>query len=153
MAANRKPTKQLEDSGAFEHDPQRRRAREHEPVPDGPLGDPPEYFSEAQRGIWQELAEQVPHGVLTVADRILVEITAKLIARMRDPEDQLKASETNQIISCLSRMGLTPADRSRVAVPKPAEETPDPFAELAAQGRSPAPDDDDSHSSETESIQ
>jgi hypothetical protein len=123
-------------NGAFEHDPQRLEAREDEPKPTGPLGDPPAYFTEKQAEIWHELAAQVPPGVLTVADRILVEIACKLIARMRDPKDQLKAAETNQIISCLARMGLTPADRSKIAAKPPDSEKPaDTFARLAASGR------------------
>src|SRR4051812_5446681 len=76
MARHRLPTELLERSGAFDHDPQRREARSDEPLPSGPLGDPPEYFSAAQKAIWHELAEQVPEGVLTIADRILVEITS-----------------------------------------------------------------------------
>lgn len=143
MGRNRKPTHELEQSGAFEKDPQRRRDRENEPVPAGPLGDPPEYLSPAAQSVWHELAGQVPQGVLTIADRFLVEIVSRQMARLRAGED-LKAAEINQIISCLSRMGLTPADRSRVAVPKPPDEERDTFAELAAQGRSTAHDDDDS---------
>jgi phage terminase small subunit len=142
MARHRTPTQQLEQRGAFEKDPQRRSERQHEPRPSGPLGDPPEYLSPAAQGVWHELASQVPDGVLTIADRFLVEIVSRQMARLRSGEE-LKAAETNQIISCLSRMGLTPADRSRVAVPPPPEETRDPFAELAAEGRS-VPDDDDS---------
>jgi phage terminase small subunit len=127
----------LERSGAFDHDPQRREARENEPVPAGPLGEPPEYLTETQKAIWHELAEQVPAGVLTIADRILVEITVKLIARLRDPNERLKAAETNQIIACLARMGLTPADRSKIsAKPKHREQADDTFGRLASTGRS-----------------
>jgi hypothetical protein len=150
LGRNRKPTQELEQSGAFEKDPQRRRDRENEPVPAGPLGDPPEYLSPAAQSVWHELAGQVPEGVLTIADRFLVEIVCRQMARLRAGEE-LRAAETNQIISCLSRMGLTPADRSRVSVPKPPEETRDTFAELAAEGRSVT--DDDERDSETESIQ
>src|SRR4051794_33452283 len=121
MARNRKPTQELEQSGAFEKDPKRRLARENEPVPAGPLGDPPDYLSAAAQNVWHELASHVPEGVLTIADRFLVEIVSRQMARLRAGED-LKAAEINQIISCLSRMGLTPADRSRVQVPKPPEE-------------------------------
>jgi hypothetical protein len=136
MGRHRLPTEILARNGAFDHDPQRLEDRQDEPVPTGPLGDPPDYFNDKQIEIWHELASQVPPGVLTVADRILVEITCKLIARMRDPEDQLKAAETNQIISCLARMGLTPADRSKIAAKPPDSEKPaDTFARLAANSR------------------
>jgi phage terminase small subunit len=134
MARPRKPTAELERAGGFDAHPERRRARENEPVPTGPLGDPPEHLTDGQKAIWHELAGQVPEGVLTIADRFLVEIVCRQMAKLR-ARKPLKAAEMNQIISCLSRMGLTPADRSRVGVPKRSESEQDPFAELAAGPR------------------
>lgn len=149
MARNRKTTAQHEASGSFDHDPKRRAARANEPVPSGPLGDPPEYFNEVQRAIWHELVLQVPEGVLTIADRMLVEIYCTLVARHRGgakdgedrpaPPETLKAAEYNLIISILSRMGLTPADRSRINAPTTKKQAvEDTFAELAAAGRGSA---------------
>jgi hypothetical protein len=140
MSRHRLPTDILLRNGAFEHDPQRLAAREDEPKPAGPLGDPPEYFLLAERQAWTELSEQVPRGVLTIADRVLVEITSGLIARLRDRDPEtarpLKAAEYNLVISCLARMGLTPADRSKIAAKPPDSEKPaDTFARLAASGR------------------
>jgi hypothetical protein len=140
MSRHRKPTTLLERNGAFDHDPQRAAEREGEPVPAGPLGDPPPYFEPLQVEVWNEVAGQVPEGVLTVADRVLMEILCRLIARMR-AGDLLKAAETNQIISCLARMGLTPADRSRInAKSKKESEADDTFARLATTGRVKGPD-------------
>jgi hypothetical protein len=137
MARHRLPTSQLEASGAFDHDPQRRADREYEPVPTGPLGDPPEIFDDRQRDVWHELVALVPSGVLFNADRILVEIVCRLIARMRAGE-YLKAAETNQIISCLARMGMTPSDRSKLSSPRPNDEqAEDTFTRLARTGRGP----------------
>lgn len=118
MARNRLPTAQLESSGAFAHDPQRRAARENEPVPAGPLGDPPTYLDDMQQRCWLEVASYVPEGVLTVSDRLLVEKTARLLAREREGEP-LKAAEHNLMIRCFSLMGMTPADRSKINVGKP----------------------------------
>jgi hypothetical protein len=135
MSRHRTPTSILERNGAFDHDPQRRADREDEPIPAGPLGDPPETFTPEQAHVWDELAGQAPDGVLTSADRILVEIACRLIARLRANEP-LKAAETNQIISCLARMGLTPADRSRISAKGQRDkEADDTFSRLAATGR------------------
>ncbi len=116
MARTRKPTAIHEANRTFEHNPDRGRARENEPVPDGPIGNPPEYFDEIQKKIWAEVVQQCPFGVLTIADRMIVEIYCSLVGRFRSGET-LKAAEYNLIISILSRMGLTPADRSKINVP------------------------------------
>ncbi|HWR36382.1 MAG TPA: hypothetical protein VN622_10985 [Clostridia bacterium] len=135
MARPRKPTAQLERSGAFKHDPQRARERENEPVPSGPLGDPPENLKELQVEIWNELSGQAAEGVLTVCDRMYLEITCGLMARHRAGE-LLKAAEYNLIISCLGKMGMTPADRSKINAPtKQKQETESEFQKLAAAAR------------------
>jgi hypothetical protein len=139
MARHRLPTSVLEASGAFDHDPQRREARENEPVPSGPLGDPPLGFDDGQRVVWEELACQAAPGVLTIADRILVEMGARLITRLRRGEP-LKAAEQNLILSILARMGMTPSDRSRIAAPPPEKEhSEDTFSRLARSGRAARP--------------
>lgn len=114
-------------------------------MPAGPLGDPPEHFTRTQREIWFELALQVPDGVLTVADRMMVEIYCGLVARHRggvnaDGEtvypEVLKASEYELILKLLGRMGLTPADRSKIKAPtRDKQNAQDTFAELAERGR------------------
>jgi phage terminase small subunit len=144
MSRNRTPTVLLEGRGAFEHDPQR--SRDNEPIPSGPLGDPPARFNDVQRAVWIEVSEQAAEGVLTVCDRMLVEIYCTLVARHRggvvdaegetQPPEILKASEYNLIISILSRMGFTPADRSKLNVPsKEKEKAANTFEELANTGR------------------
>jgi phage terminase small subunit len=138
----------LEQNGSFDHDPQRRAAREGEPAPSGPLGDPPVTFTKAQRKAWLELILQAPENVLTISDRVMVELYCTLVARMRggdpDPEregkikppENLKAAEANLLLNLLGRMGLTPADRSRVHAPSTKKEAADDtFGRLAATGR------------------
>jgi phage terminase small subunit len=135
MARTRKPTAILEQNGSFDHDPARARARENEPVPSGPLGAPPSFFSEAEARVWREVSEQVPEGVLTVADRMFMEMFCRLFARERAGED-LKAAERNLILSCLSRMGFTPADRTKLSAPtQKKQDAEDTFARLANYGR------------------
>lgn len=168
MARPRKPTAVLEQNGAFDHNPQRRDARESEPIPTGPLGDPPSSLTDVERGIWHELTLQIPPGVLTIADRMVMEVLCALIARHRGgnpdcqhncppdasgspaicrpdcpnheqvkPRETLKSSEYSLILSMMSRLGLTPADRSKIkATPSEEEqEANDTFDRLAKQGR------------------
>ena len=130
MARPRKPTAVLELTGAFKKDPQRR--RKNEPKPGGPIGEPPPGFNAELKVIWRELVTAVPAGVLTISDRWLVELACRTMHDVR--RGAALASERNLLLSCLSRMGLTPADRSRIAVPKEKEEI-DELAQLAAEAR------------------
>lgn len=129
MGRPRKPTAVLELTGAFEKDPQRRRP--NEPKPTGPLGDPPVDFDDDLRALWDDLVRIVPARVLTLADRWFVELTVRT---MRDVKKGCAlAADRNLLLSCLSRMGLSPADRSKIAVPK--EKELDEFAKLANELR------------------
>jgi phage terminase small subunit len=130
MARPRKPTAVLELTGAFKKDPQRR--RENEPKPSGPLGEEPLHFDEELKAIWRELVVMVPAGVLTISDRWLVELACRTMQQVR--KGTALAAERNLLLSCLSRMGLTPADRSKIAVPKEKEQI-DELAQLAAESR------------------
>lgn len=116
MPAPRLPTKTLELRGAFARNPKRRAARKAEPTPAGELGPPPR-LSKKQRAAWDEIVAQAAPGVLTSADRLIVELTARLAARMRDGE--LNGFLAQQLRSCLASLAMTPADRSRVNVPPP----------------------------------
>lgn len=124
MGRPRKPTAELERKGAFRKDPQRRRQRE--PIPTGELGEAPFHLRVAEKRAWNELALLAAPGVLTDSDRWLVEIACGLLAKQCDRSRRggLKAGELTALISCLSRMGMTPADRSKVGVPEQREENP-----------------------------
>src|ERR1035441_3448476 len=84
MPKPRKPTKLLELSGALKRNPGRYANRLHEPKAAGSLGDPPERLSGTEKAAWHELAQLAPDGVLTKADRWLVEITCRLMAAGRE---------------------------------------------------------------------
>lgn len=115
----RKPTNLLQLTGAFKKNPARGRSREYEPKPEGELGGPPECWdaetSEGERliAIWEELVANVPEGVLTSADRFHVELTCRLMRRVRSGFG--KTSDFGQLNVLLGKMGLNPSDRSRVA--------------------------------------
>ena len=134
MARNRTPTAVLELRGSFKKNPQR--SRSDEPKPNGVIGDPPDTFDENLAAIWYELVSQTPANVLTRADRWAVEVACRLMQTLRT--GNYKASEVNALLSFLARMGLTPADRARIAIPKEKEET-DELGQLAAEGRAIRP--------------
>ena len=130
MARPRTPTALLELKGAFSKDPQR--ARPDEPEHNGPVGPPPPGFDGDLALIWHELVDMVPARVLAKSDRWTVELACRMMLQLR--KDDFKAAELGILQSCLSRMGLTPADRSRIAV-SPKEIEVDELAALAAEAR------------------
>jgi len=71
----------LELQGAFNHDPQRKRARQNEPLVTTPLPDPPETLRPYIARAWRQIKAR---GYwLTSADQFLVEIAATLKGRYR----------------------------------------------------------------------
>lgn len=146
MPARRKPTALLEASGAFNHNPSRRREREGEPVPEGPLGDPPaDWLEQAAAGnpkyakyvaIWRELDGMVQFGVLSSMDRFFVEQTVDLVYRLRRGMAGhgaiLTAGEQSQLNKHLGQMGCIPSERSRVKGQTKTAEVASEWAELAA---------------------
>ncbi len=116
MGRPRKPTEILELAGAFKKNPARR--REGEPTSPPLDGGPPEYFSDGEQAAWVDLVTAVPDGVLLQSDSLIVEISARLLAQFRtDPA--MPTARIAILSSCLGRMGLSPADRSKVTVPQP----------------------------------
>jgi phage terminase small subunit len=128
MPAQRKPSALLEASGAFKKNPNRRRV---DPEVTGELGDPPKYFTPDQRKIWRELEAMAPVDVLANADRWCCELACQLMSKLRT--GQLRVAEVAQLVSLLARLGLTPADRSRVApAGTPKKTDANPFAEFVS---------------------
>jgi phage terminase small subunit len=141
MPKPRKPTKLLELSGAMKRNPGRYANRLHEPKSNGPLGEPPDRMSAAEQSAWHELVRLVPDGVLTKADRWIVEIACRLMAAGREHgfggRHGISAGEVGLLNGCLRSMGLTPADRSKVNVTGDEAEEANPFAELASEKARP----------------
>jgi hypothetical protein len=117
----RTSTAVLESRGAFVHNPGRRVARANEPRPTGQLGRPPKHLANDEKKTWRELARISPPGVLTNSDRWFAEMAVRLMTRVR--QGTARTMEFSQLVQCLAKMGLSPADRSRVsAVPPPTKE-------------------------------
>jgi phage terminase small subunit len=125
MSRPRKPTSLLEASGAFRHNPSRRAGRADEPKPTGDLGPPPDWLGVRARKCWHGIAASVPYP-LTNADGHILALTAHLESRVRG--GRASAAEFNQYRACLREIGMTPASRSNVSVPK--SENRNEFAEI-----------------------
>jgi hypothetical protein len=117
----------------FLHDPQRRRAREHEPKAVGALGEP---YRDPERGrkTYLALAVELPPGVAGNSDRLAFRKLVRLEALSR--QGITKVSEEQLLRSYLAAFGMTPCDRNRVTVsPVQPPLKDDPLAEFLDRGR------------------
>jgi hypothetical protein len=134
MARPPKTTAEHELSGAFEKNPKRRRARENEPKPTGPLGDPPEHLTREESAIWNELTQLCAPGVLKNSDRLHVELVCTLMARKRKDgiggRAGLNNGELNTLGLFLAKVGMNPADRTKIGV-TPEKQKDSPFKKFA----------------------
>ena len=121
MARPRKPTAALELAGAFEHNPDRGRARENEPVPNGPMGDPPDYFDELHAAQWRLMAAEA-HW-LTSADAFMFEVAVKYMVRFKIGTTDSKSDSL--LINVLNKLGFGPAERSKISAPGAKKEEED----------------------------
>lgn len=124
----RKPTNVLHLSGAFKHNPQRLQARANEPQPDGPIGEAPEWMAQDEAALWDTIAAESPPGVLTSADRGLLEIMVELKklvqSRAADPKERAL------LLRCYTELGMTPASRSKVQAKTTKTEEINEFAAI-----------------------
>ena len=123
MARPRKPTHVLELSGAFQKNPQRRRAREAEPEITLGVGDPPAGLTTLEDAAWREIAQTAHVGILSAGDRIAVEMAARLLAEFRAAPLAFPNARLTRLNHLLSSFGMTPSARSLVAALRPAAES------------------------------
>ena len=128
MSRPRTATKVLELKGSFKHDPQRKRARENEPVTDKPLGNPPRHLTKNQKVIWKEIQSKAIEDVLNYSDRLIVEMISVLLDDFRTNYSEFSASKLSRLESMLAKIGMTSADRSRISVEKKTTDENDPWA-------------------------
>lgn len=83
------------------------------------------------RAAWDEIIEMVPPGILKKSDRLLVEIAANMLGEYRRSPEKYAVSKVPHLLKCLASMGLTPADRRKLALPEGGGDT-NPFAALMA---------------------
>lgn len=116
MGRPRTPTAVLDMTGAFREHPERKADRAGEPTGLPGVGDPPKHLTPREADIWNELAGYCAKGVLTVMDRPLLEQVCQLMARSRDRRKKMNGTERGMLVKCLSLMGMTPSDRSRLNI-------------------------------------
>lgn len=125
MAKPRLPAAVAKATGAAVKNPQRFRGRKAPKVQ--PLGPAPKEFTAAQRAAWNAFAEEMPW--LGKSDRMVVETASRLRARMQTEPD-FPIGGYAQLRMCLSAMGGTPTDRTKVSAPDDDEDDEDPAAEF-----------------------
>lgn len=115
MARPSKPTAVLELVGAFKKNPQRKRVNEPRPTAGiGKFTDGPTTVPE----IWDEIVAQTVPGVMTISDRVALEIVCRLLAEIRINPNDISVGKATALCNLLGRFGLTPADRAKVTVPE-----------------------------------
>lgn len=114
MARPRHPTALHDIKGSYTKDPQRR--NRGEPRPKAGIGPAPEWMPESERKIWDELVGIVPPGVLGDSDRWAVERAVHLMYVARYNPDKFSGNREGHLLAYLSRMGMTPSDRSKITV-------------------------------------
>jgi len=120
MAAPRKASKILELTGAYDKNPNRRNDAEPEGNGQFPK-DPPEILNETEKEYWHELVAMVPAGVLTGSDVLAIELLTKLVFEFRTNYSEMPSARLSRMSAEMGRLGLTPADRTKLAIEKPKE--------------------------------
>ena len=133
MPRPRKPTVVLVKNGAFKHDPKRATARTNEPEADGDIGEPPAHLTPAERLCWMEIVGLCYEGTLGSGDRLVIEHGARTLNALRSLETYDDTKLMVRLEMILGKLGLTPADRSRVSGRKKSGEE-DPYAEFGTAG-------------------
>lgn len=119
----RKSTAELIRSGTLKHDLKKYAARLKEPNAGlRPIGPPPEYFDSEENAAWYEVLHTAHAGTVFEEDRLAVEQFAKALVLVRGGEAD--STTFNRFLQFLKVFGLTPADRSRVAVQGAVEDNP-----------------------------
>lgn len=112
----RKPTALL---SSIKHNSGRYADRANEPqIVAITSADPPDYFDAKQRECWQVVMELTHPGTLSKSDLLLIEHAAQLLHRMRKNNWNVNPAVMVRFETVLAKLGMTPADRSRVAVIK-----------------------------------
>lgn len=122
MPRKRLPTEVAKITGDTLKHPERHQGRADPPV--SPLGAAPARLSAAERDAWQVFEADMPW--LAKSDRHMVELACRMVVMIEQPNCPLGIY--TQLRLCLSAMGGTPVDRSRVQWAD--DDEPDPAAEF-----------------------
>lgn len=122
MSRHAQPREVAELKGALRKHPER--YRKQPPAVDLPLGNAPDHLSDDEKNMWFEIETYAPRGAWTGADRLTVELLAVLYSEFRKDSVNIRVAKIGQIVSCLARLGMTPADRQKLGTEKAPEGNP-----------------------------
>ena len=122
MPRHTQPRELAELKGATRHDPQRYKGEI--PKNASPLGDIPAHLSPHAKAVWFELDSYALPGVLTASDRLVMETLATLVADFRKAPSEFPTARIQAMLSCMGRLGMSPADRQKLGTEKPKEGNP-----------------------------
>lgn len=111
MPRIRKPTATLVALGS-----RHAATRRAEPATGREIGEPPEWLTAEAAACWRELVADVAPGVFESSDRLFLALLSTTLANFRADPVGFGAKRHALLLGMLSRAGMTPADRSRVAV-------------------------------------
>ena len=114
MARLHKPMEAHKLAGADKAHPER--YRKEVPKSKLPLGEAPEYMAEDAKACWFEISSLTIPGVMTGADRFMLEIASSLLAEFRRDPVEFAGGKYTHLISCLARFGMSPSDRTKLGV-------------------------------------
>jgi hypothetical protein len=112
--APRAPLAKLKASGTLDKNPNKYRGRTEPQT--APLGKPSTNLTKQEVVMWHAYQREAPW--LREGDRSLVEFACQLRAKMHSKKG-LDLQEGNMFIRVLSKLGMTPTDRSRVCIADP----------------------------------
>ncbi|MEM6413187.1 MAG: hypothetical protein AAF720_00835 [Pseudomonadota bacterium] len=119
MANPRVPTAKAEVTGRTLQNPGRFKNRSKPKV--RPLGAPYKRMSDEEQEIWAEYASEF--SWLNSSDRKILAIACRLTARFWNDPD-MPVAALAQLRMCLSAMGGTPSDLSKIYMPEQEDEDP-----------------------------
>ena len=111
MPNPRTPAAKAKATGADIKDPQRH-ANRAEPA-GRPLGDVPDHLDAFGQKAWEGFKRELPW--LMESDRAVMEVCAKVRGEILSGED-VGVTKLSMYQSMLSKLGATPADRTRISV-------------------------------------
>ena len=122
MGAPKKPMELRELHGTAHRNKQRN--NDSAPIKTRGIGEPPDYLSEDQKKIWDEVVSNMYAGVLGEGDKMAFEMLVRLIHEMRTNFSEMPGAKLSQLNSLLSKFGMTPSDRTKIVVPKEKKKNP-----------------------------
>ena len=133
MARHAQPNELAKLKGADKVNPGR--YRKNIPKSKLPLGNPPDHLSDAAAECWFELSALALPGVLTGADRIVLEVASNYLAAYRTAwatpiEDGRRvcpfpSNHMAHLRGAMAEMGFSPSSRTKLGVESPKDDDDD----------------------------